>query len=59
MNAENPTDYKRAMLLPNGHVTGPECHGQPMKDVGGCCEGCCDDYQCEICGFQARIKWPD
>lgn len=27
----------------------PKCDEAKLKDVGGCSEGCCDDYACEGC----------
>jgi len=27
--------------------------------VGGCYEGCCDDYECPDCGAQFRVEAPD
>lgn len=29
------------------------------KNVGGCSEGCCDDYQCPHCQHVTRVEWPD
>ena len=29
------------------------------KVVGGCREGCCDDYQCPACGTEWRHECPD
>lgn len=54
---EAPEGYVPASAN-GGAVVGPRCHGKPMKDVGGCSEGCCDDYQCEECGYKVRIEWP-
>lgn len=48
-----------AQVLEGGHVRGPRCCGAPMKDAGGCSEGCCDDYRCTVCGYKVRIEWPD
>ena len=25
--------------------------------VGGCAEGCCDDYECPVCGQKWRIEY--
>lgn len=54
-----PKGYEPAQILDNGTVRGPKCCGQSMKDVGGCSLGCCDDYECTICGYEVRIEWPD
>lgn len=27
--------------------------------VGGCAEGCCDDYRCPDCGTEFRVEAPD
>ena len=48
-----------AQIGEGGHVTGPTCCGQKMKDDGGCSDGCCDDYVCTTCGRQVRVAWPD
>ena len=29
------------------------------KDVGGCSDGCCGDYECPHCKRVTRIEWPD
>lgn len=26
------------------------------KDVGTCYEGCCDDYECAVCGLRFRVE---
>lgn len=37
-----------------------ECkNGGTMTYVGGCAEGCCDDYECTCDGKVHRIEWPD
>lgn len=56
---EAPEGYFPARVGDVGHIIGPRCCGIPMADVGGCSEGCCDDYQCSICGYKVRIEWPD
>lgn len=28
-------------------------------DVGGCADGCCDDYECPYCQHITRVEWPD
>lgn len=43
----------------DGAVSSPMCCSQPMKDDGGCGQGCCDDYRCAVCGETIRIEWPD
>lgn len=58
------TELENMVLADNltnadGTVSSPMCCGQPMKDDGGCGQGCCDDYRCEICGETIRIEWPD
>lgn len=47
-----------AIINADGGVTSPRCCHEPMKDDGGCAEGCCDDYKCEVCGKRIRIEWP-
>lgn len=42
----------------DGSVSAPLCCGVPMKDDGGCSEGCCDDFKCGVCGKRLRIGWP-
>ena len=32
-------------------------HG--ITNVGGCRDGCCDDYRCDGCGKTFRVEWPD
>jgi hypothetical protein len=27
------------------------------KIVGGCSEGCCDDYACPHCGYRFRVEY--
>lgn len=54
-----PSNYEPAKINSNGSVSGPRCCGQPMTDDGGCIQGCCDDYKCDICGHEVRIEWPD
>ena len=56
---EAPERYVPASCDEKGNCTGPSCCGQKMKDVGSCSSGCCDDYECEICGYDVRIEWPD
>ena len=56
---ERPESFERAQILPNGKVMGPRCCGQDMADDGGCSQGCCDDFKCEVCGYKVRIEWPD
>lgn len=29
------------------------------KNVGGCPNGCCDDYECPHCKHVMRVEWPD
>jgi hypothetical protein len=36
-----------------GHAVHPD-----GKIVGGCVEGCCDDYHCPTCGVSWRIEAP-
>lgn len=36
----------------------PQCDTKAVC-VGGCSEGCCDDYKCPACGRRWRIEWPD
>ena len=43
----------------DGVVETPHHCGEPMEDVGGCPEGCCDDYRCRVCGKKIRIEWSD
>lgn len=43
----------------NGVVSTPVCCGQKMKDDGGCSEGCCDDFKCEICNKRIRLEYGD
>lgn len=31
---------------------------KPMADSGGCAEGCCDDFECVVCGHRIRMEWP-
>jgi hypothetical protein len=31
----------------------------PLKSVGQCRDGCCDDYRCPECGESFRVEWPD
>ena len=49
----------QAQISEDGKVTAPRCCYQPMADNGGCAEGCCDDYKCEVCGKSIRVEWPD
>lgn len=56
---ERPPGYQPASVDEKGVTTGPRCCDTKMKDVGGCSEGCCDDYRCETCGYKVRIEWPD
>lgn len=37
---------------------GGKWHPDSTK-VGGCDEGCCDDYKCNDCGKEFRVEWPD
>lgn len=30
-----------------------------VECIGGCRDGCCDDYRCKVCGKTWRIEWPD
>ena len=41
---------------PDGTILSPVCCGQNMKDVGGCSEGCCDDFKCEVCDKRVRLE---
>ena len=62
MDKLTPTEnalLAHALTNNDGTVSGPTCCGQPMKDDGGCSEGCCDDYTCEVCGKSIRVGWPD
>jgi len=43
----------------DGSVRAPVCCGQSMKKDGGCAEGCCDDYRCEICNKKVRVEWAE
>ena len=43
----------------NGTFRGPMCCGVRMKDDGGCSEGCCDDWLCQVCGKEVRTEAPD
>lgn len=54
-----PEGYVPAQADAQGNVKGPQCCGQKMTDVGGCSEGCCDDYKCASCGYRVRVEWPD
>lgn len=56
---ERPAQYESAGINPDGSVHGPKCCGVKMTDDGGCSEGCCDDYRCDVCGYRVRIEWPD
>lgn len=42
--------YGGPFVNSDGSVRGPVCCGNKMQDDGGCAEGCCDDYKCEVCG---------
>lgn len=53
-----PESYAPAAVNADGSVSGPRCCGQKMVDVGGCSEGCCDDFKCSVCGYKVRIEWP-
>ena len=48
--------YVPAKVNDDGSVSGPQCCGQEMADDGGCSQGCCDDYKCEVCGHTVRIE---
>ena len=41
------------MPAPGGAWLHPEA-----KCVGGCSEGCCDDYRCPACGVKWRSELP-
>lgn len=47
------------LINQDGSVGGPVCCGAKMADDGGCSEGCCDDFKCEICCKRIRVEWPD
>jgi hypothetical protein len=32
---------------------------EQCEEVGGCREGCCDDYICKFCNHVTRVEWPD
>ena len=62
--SEKMTEAENALLAhtltnADGSVSAPTCCGQKMTDVGGCSEGCCDDFKCSLCGKKLRIGWPD
>jgi hypothetical protein len=49
-----------AVEIVSGVVTTRSCQtGRPLEDIGGCSEGCCDDFRCPDCGKEIRIEWPD
>jgi len=45
----------------NGRASLPGrcCADMKPKLVGGCREGCCDDFECESCGKKWRYEYPD
>lgn len=51
-------ELAQSLTNQDGSVSAPTCCGRTMADDGGCSEGCCDDYQCEVCGRRLRIGWP-
>lgn len=59
MEKEKTPEYQGAYVGEKGYVYGPICCGERMKCIGGCAEGCCDDYQCQTCKKVIRVEWPD
>lgn len=56
---ETPKSFERAVLLGNGVVQRPKCHGVSMKYYGECSASCCDYFVCSDCGYRIRIEYPD
>lgn len=45
----------------NGRASLPGrcCENMDPELIGGCREGCCDDFRCKSCGKKWRYEYPD
>lgn len=59
MNELEKAALAHALTNEDGSVRSPTCCGQTMLGDGGCSQGCCDDFKCEVCGRTLRVEWPD
>lgn len=51
--------YRPDVYLDDGSVNAPKCCNQKMTDIGTCSDGCCDIWECSVCGKRIRTEAPD